>query len=271
VSTTSGHRDPSRSGRDREIVELRANGETLQAIASRFGLSRERVRQIVERQRRDRGAPGAGSIDAARAKRRLGLAAERRDEALARWRAGATVGEIAQETGLSVRAVRGLLERHAEEADGALRRVALNRRSRAGALRYSDADLIAAVRRVAAALERVPGAAEYAELARELRLPSLSLIQARLGWRLALGSAGLVSAAEVRAGHPLRWSESDCWEAVARIARSIGHAPSIREYARASRGDPKLPSAATVSQRLGGWSAVRLGLVGLASRPGNAR
>jgi DNA-binding Lrp family transcriptional regulator len=264
VSTTSGHGDPSRSVRDREIVELRASGETLQAIASRFGLSRERVRQIVEQQRRAVGAPDADSIDAAQIARRLGLAAQHRDDALARWRSGAPVGEIARETGLSTRAVRRLLEHHADEADGAIRRAALNRRSRAGAPRYSDVDLIAAVRRVAATIGRVPAAAEYAEFARELRLPSLSLIQARLGWRLALRSAGLASASEVRGSHPPRWSETDCWEAVAQVARSIGHAPSIREYARASRGDPQLPSAATVSRRLGGWGAVRLGLAGLA-------
>jgi len=262
VSRTLGHGDPSRSARDREIVELRARGETLQAIASRVGLSRERVRQIVELQRREGGAPDTGSIEAARAARRLGLAAQGRDDALARWRAGAPVGEIARETGLSTRAVRRLLECHASEADRAIRRAALNRRSRAGAPRYSDADLIAAVRRVAAALGRAPGAAEYGELARELRLPSLSSIQARLGWATALRSAGFAPVSAVRGGHPPRWSEADCWEAVAQVAGSIGHAPSIREYARASRGDPERPSAATVSQRLGGWGAVRLGLAG---------
>ncbi len=57
-----------------------------------------------------------------------------------------------------------------------------------------------------------------------------------------------------------RWSEEACWKAVVRVAERIGHVPSIREYARASRGDPGSPSAATVSQRLGGWGAVRLRL-----------
>jgi DNA-directed RNA polymerase sigma subunit (sigma70/sigma32) len=37
------------SDRDREIALARGKGETLQAIGYRFGLTRERVRQIVDR------------------------------------------------------------------------------------------------------------------------------------------------------------------------------------------------------------------------------
>jgi DNA-directed RNA polymerase sigma subunit (sigma70/sigma32) len=37
------------SDRDRDIAVARGKGETLQAIGYRFGLTRERVRQIVDR------------------------------------------------------------------------------------------------------------------------------------------------------------------------------------------------------------------------------
>ena len=36
--------------RDAEIIRLRDNGLTLQEIGDRYGLTRERVRQIVERE-----------------------------------------------------------------------------------------------------------------------------------------------------------------------------------------------------------------------------
>jgi lambda repressor-like predicted transcriptional regulator len=287
VAATRRHGDAQRIARDLEIAKLRARGETLQAIASRFGLSRERVRQVLASQR------GAGSVDAAtvataRRARAERLLARRRGAVLVGWRRGASVAEIAREVGLSTRAVRSVLARHADDADEATRRVALNRRSRAGAPRYSDAELIAAVAHAAALLGEAPTAAEYARLARKARLPSLSLIQSRIGWSPALVAARLESAASgprgaaaisrgtarrdglaaSQRGAPSprprhrRWSEEACWEAVVRVAKHVGHAPSIREYARASRGDPGLPSAATVSQRLGGWGAVRVRLAG---------
>jgi hypothetical protein len=37
------------SSRDKQILELRSRGLTLQAIAQQFGLTRERVRQITSR------------------------------------------------------------------------------------------------------------------------------------------------------------------------------------------------------------------------------
>jgi AraC-like DNA-binding protein len=285
VATTRRNDDAQRIARDLEIAKLRAQGETLQAIASRFGLSRERVRQVLASQR-NAASMDAAAVAAVRRTRAEQLAARRRGAVLVRWRRGASVAEIAREVGLSTRAARSLLARHADDADEATRRLALNRRSRAGVPRYSDAELVAAVARAGALLGAAPTAAEYALLAREARLPSLSLIQSRIGWSRALAATGLESAprgprvaatilqgAAPRAGptdprgaapapgcRRRRWSEEACWEAVMRVAERVGHTPSIREYARASRGDPGLPSAATVSQRLGGWGAVHMRL-----------
>ncbi len=161
MAATRRHGDAQRIARDLEIAKLRAQGETLQAIASRFGLSRERVRQVLTSQR------GAGAaVATARCARAERLAAQRRGAVLARWRRGASVAEIAREVGLSTRAARSVLARHADDADEAARRVALNRRSRAGVPRYSDAELVAAVARAGALLGEAPTAAEYARLAR---------------------------------------------------------------------------------------------------------
>jgi hypothetical protein len=42
---------PERQRRDRDIAAARSRGETFQAIAGRYGITAERVRQIVEAQR----------------------------------------------------------------------------------------------------------------------------------------------------------------------------------------------------------------------------
>jgi hypothetical protein len=40
------------SDRNRQIIERRRSGESFRAIGTAFGISRERVRQIVEREER---------------------------------------------------------------------------------------------------------------------------------------------------------------------------------------------------------------------------
>jgi len=40
--------------RNQEIIRLRADGWTLQAIGDKYGLTRERIRQILENQKADK-------------------------------------------------------------------------------------------------------------------------------------------------------------------------------------------------------------------------
>jgi hypothetical protein len=51
-------RDRALARRDREIAAARSRGETLQAIAARYGLSRQRAQQIVRAERRRRARSG---------------------------------------------------------------------------------------------------------------------------------------------------------------------------------------------------------------------
>lgn len=48
----TGGRSVDRAERDRLIAEARASGESIQAIASRFGLTRQRAHQIVAARKR---------------------------------------------------------------------------------------------------------------------------------------------------------------------------------------------------------------------------
>jgi hypothetical protein len=142
-------------------------------------------------------------------------------------------------------------------AEGAaLRRAALNARHRAVTRRHSDADLVRAVREVSATLGRPPTGREYARLAAPLRLPALATIQRRLGWSSALQAAGLTARPD--RGSRQRWDRESCLRAALTVAGELGRPPSIREYDRASRGRPELPSPVTVAQRFDGWAQVRL-------------
>jgi hypothetical protein len=51
-------RDQRLNRRDREIAAARSRGETLRVIAARYGLSRQRVQQIVREERRRRARKG---------------------------------------------------------------------------------------------------------------------------------------------------------------------------------------------------------------------
>jgi hypothetical protein len=52
----------SHAERDGEIAALRAGGQTLEAIGERFGLSRQRVAQVVAGQREGKGEPGPSRL-----------------------------------------------------------------------------------------------------------------------------------------------------------------------------------------------------------------
>jgi hypothetical protein len=47
LPSTPSRRDSVRSNRDREIIRLREQGLTLREIGNRYGLTRERIRQIT--------------------------------------------------------------------------------------------------------------------------------------------------------------------------------------------------------------------------------
>jgi transcriptional regulator with XRE-family HTH domain len=239
---------------------LRARGLSLQEIADRFDISRERVRQILS------------STDLARApvdrtrrlERTRQAAVAKRREIVSLWRSGEDISGLARKVGVPVRAARLVVRESATARDDALRRAALNVRNHAFELRYDDEELIAAVREVANALGHPPTGREYAQRARALGLPGLAIIQRRLGWSNAVRAAGL-KANPARGGRKA-WDAGSCLGAVEAIAAGLGRPPSLREYDRLSRGEPSMPSPATIVQHFGGWAAVRLQIAGPAGR-----
>lgn len=241
---------PGSLQRVRQMKALREQGWSLEEIATRYAVSRERVRQIL----RAYGGPDAQEIADARRRRAAQLAEARIDELLALWRGGADAGAVAVKLGLQAAACRSTIGRFATEVDRAARRASLA--DARGGRTYSDRDIVRAVRSASERLRRVPSAKDYAAVARETELPSLATVLNRMGgWSSAVAAAGLGPAATPRP-RLRRWTEDACWEALTRVAVELGKIPSVLAYERfaADRGD--LPSSATIRNRLGRWSSL---------------
>jgi transcriptional regulator with XRE-family HTH domain len=242
---------PGTPQRIRQIRALRERGYSLDEIALRFGISRERVRQIL----RAHGAPDRDLVADARRRRAAQLAEERIDELLVLWRAGAETGGVATTLGLQAAACRSTIARFATDVDKAARRASMS--DTRGGQTYSERDIVVALRAVAAGLGRVPSAKEYALLARGLELPSLPTVLNRLGgWTRAVCAAGMTPLAPPGSVRRRRWTESACWSALRRVVDELGEIPTVLSYERHAAGRHDLPSSATLRNRLGRWSSI---------------
>jgi hypothetical protein len=244
---------PGSLQRVREMAALREQGWSLDEIALRYEVSRERVRQIL----RAHGGPDALKVADARRRRAEQQAEARVDELLALWRAGEHTHDVAGRLGLQAVACRSTIERFATDVDRAARRAAMA--GARGARTYSDRDIILALTSAAKRLDRVPSAKEYAQLARELGFPSLATVLNRMGgWSNAVAAAGLrpAAAASSRRARSRRWTEEACWQALTRVVAELGEVPSVLAYERFAAGRDDLPSSATIRNRLGRWSSL---------------
>lgn len=135
-------RGPGREAdeRAREMWRLRLEeGLTLRVIGERFGVSPERVRQVLNRHTRQTAAQGKRAVSMrtmsrkateVRRARELALAEARAGEVLAAWREAQEPWQIARALGLCWTAVSQVIQARATDADRAARRALARRRSR---------------------------------------------------------------------------------------------------------------------------------------------
>lgn len=233
------------------MAVLREQGVSLDAIAGRFEVSRERVRQIL----RAHGGPSPQDIADARRQRTEQLAQAHVDELLARWRAGEQPDRAAAKLGLQIAACRSTIERFATDADRAARTASMT--GAHGARTYSDRDIILALRGAATRLGRVPIAKEYDAVARDRQLPSLPTVLNRMGgWSNALVAAELRPRATPGGTRRRRWTQEACWQALRRAVDELDLIPTVRAYERIAANREDLPSSATIRNRLGRWSSL---------------
>ena len=243
---------PGSLQRVRRMQALREQGWSLDEIALRYGVSRERVRQIL----RAHGGPDTQNVAEARRRRAEREAEDRIDELLALWRSGEEPGIAATALGLQAAACRLTISRFATDVDRAARRASMA--SSRGTQRYSDRDILVAITSAARRLGHVPSAKEYAAIARSLDHPSLPTVLNRMGgWTSALTAAALRPPTSVPARtRARRWTEAACWQALRIAVDELGEIPSVLAYERFAVDRNDLPSSATIRNRLGRWSTI---------------
>jgi Homing endonuclease associated repeat len=238
--------------RAREMALLREQGHSLDEVALGFGVSRERVRQILHAH----GGPDPQHVADARRRRAEQQAQVHIEELLELWRAGEEPRSAANALDLRPAACRRAIARFATDVDRAARKASLARR-RAVTRLYSDGDIAAALTSVATTLGRLPSAREYEALARTHGGPSLATVLQRMGgWTDAIHAAGLTSAATPRRARARRWTADACWTAVRRVVAELNQIPTVVTYDRHAAARPDLPSSATLRNRLGRWSTI---------------
>ena len=234
------------------MAALREQGHTLDEIALRFEVSRERVRQLLG----PKPGPGADQLADLRRRRADQQAHDRVDELLGLWRAGRTHADAATALGLRPAAARRVIAQSATDADRAARKASFAR-ARVPTNTYSDADIIRALRRVTAHLGRTPRAKEYTALHAQLGGPSLPTILNRMdGWTTALRAAGVAPPTAAPRPRRRRWTVDACWTALHRVVAELGTIPTVARYDHHARDRDDLPSSATVRNRLGRWSTI---------------
>ncbi len=256
--------------RDQQILALRAEGRSLAEIGRRFGVTRQRVDQIISRA----GAAGmreaieARRADARRERAELhaGRAAEQWEEIRELYRQGVDPQWIAWELELNGSAVKALIKRRRSDADRTARAKALPGVSEP---RFSERELTDGVRLVAERLGRAPTGGEYDRLAQELGLACMTTVYMRFGgWRKALVAAGLEGVPASRA-YATRWHVAACQRALESVADQLGDPPRYQRYAQLASERDDLPSAATLRVRLGLWSSIAALLMEQKARNGD--
>jgi Homing endonuclease associated repeat/Sigma-70, region 4 len=239
--------------RDQEIVRLRAEGLRLAEIGRRFGLSRQRVAQIID----DAGRVQAEDVTDTRRVADARRARERSGEIFELWREGVPVGEIHERIGVTWRAIRQTIAEHATDEDRAARATALSRRRDPILPLFTDEQLLAGLRAVAARLGHPPTGGEYEQWAKKLGLASAQTVYMRFGgWSRALRRAGLEPInAPMRVYSP-KWHIAACLRALVSVADQLGDPPRYQRYLELAATREDLPSAATLRVRLGLWSGI---------------
>ena len=220
----------------------------LEDIGLRYGLTRERVRQIVLR------LGGATVIDVRRvrlAKADVEAAAvTERIERDLEAHGASTLGAVAQRLSLSVDDVRSRWPRH-------LQAMVVRERSRASL--WSDDDIRSALQ-MAATFDYPLRAKPYDALliSGEVQGPSAVRLTQRFGsWAGACSFAGVETNKAPRDNYQSRWTDADLIDFVRQYLNTPGYTGSFYGYDQWRRAEGiDAPSSGTV-RRLGAWSDIK--------------
>jgi len=249
----------TRQDRNRAIVEMAQTGLTYAEIGMHFGLTRERVRQIIK----PFGVDGSTTRGARAAQKREALEADRdRILSWAKHNPGLCAADAEAALGIKPGRVR--------EALGVEATRIFTYTSARVAVRYTDERIFQALRDAAILLGNPLSKAAYDEYVEAFGGPSGVLLMKRFGtWKAACRAAGL-SVHDHVGFTRRRWSQGQLVEVLMDYFGSPGARGSVDDYERwAAEDKPARPSGALIRDRFGSWTAAKRAALA-ASAPGLA-
>ena len=222
-----------------------AAGFTLDRIAAAYGVSRERIRQIINGQSGWRVSDLRAARTQQTERERAALEAAVHDWSMGNQ--GAPIDEAAEALGVDANVVRTVLGRSARRHDAPA-----PRRS-GGPSRRSDGAVLEDLRRFHAETGKTSSSA-FDDWSRAAGVPGRQTAMARSGsWNKALAAAGIRSAPPVRRRR--LHETNDLWAA---LVEAVGSgAATAREYDDWARASDGAPSLALLRQRLdSSWSTM---------------
>lgn len=232
--------------RNEAIVAMAKTGLTYEEIGRTIGLTRERVRQILKLA----GITGSTTRGARNAAKATALEADR--HLILEWAKG--------NPGLGVRDAEralGLKQGRVAEALGAEAGRVFVRQRRNPALRYTDADLVRALRAAAAVKGDPMTIVAYEQYVARNGGPSGVLVVKRFGtWKKACQAAGLGTNA-FPGNLNRRWGQGQLVEILLDYFNSTTARGTFDDYCRWAGQNADRPSGATVRDRFGSWTAAK--------------
>lgn len=233
--------------RDAAIVRMARTGITYEQIGSTFGVTRERVRQILKKS----GIAGSTTRGAREAARTEALLADR--ERILEW--------AQHNPGLGTRDAEvalGLPERRVAQALGTEAGRVFVRRKPDRRVQYTDEQIVQALREAACVQGDPLSNVAYQEYVEAFGGPSKVLVAKRFGtWKKACLAAGLRVSALPGNCHR-RWGQGQLIDILIDYFSSGQARGTFDDYARwASEAPERRPSAPTVRNRFGSWTAAK--------------
>ncbi len=234
--------------RAEEMSSRRLAGEALASIGTDFGLTRERVRQII----RDHGQVSTADAQAARQARLDQQRDDLRQRAatMVRQRPGLTMAQLADLLGVSKGQLSGVVDRETR---------ALLVREKQGRRRWSDEQILHCLRRAA---DLYPGKPltghRYGKVRKQVGGPTHVRVLQRFGtWLAACEAAGVRPGTAPRRRYARAWTETEMLGWVADYLAQPGTRGTYAGYDEWARRTDGAPSSQTVRNRFGTWAVVK--------------
>jgi hypothetical protein len=234
--------------RTRSMYEMYATGATLEEVGARFGITRERVRQVF----REAGI-STRSLQQTYALRREQLIEAKTDQIRSAFLISGDMAAISRSLKVPHSVVRDVVRAYWP--------LPVRRRRTPSKRKYETAEILALLQEANQAVEGRLAESAYRRYSSGRRMsdgrswPSPHTILARFGsWRRAQQAAGIEVARPMPNRMKPKFSEEDCLVALRLAAEDLGSLPTAtvyRAFAKASEG--ALPSEMTVRSRLGIW------------------